>query len=70
MRVVEDQPDQIIWKPKPVKGFTVKGGYDWVRRHRAVVTSIARKQKEVWRCKISLKVKAFMWLVYQEKVFN
>lgn len=31
---------------------------------------MARKHKEVWGCKIPLKIKAFMWLVYQEKILT
>ncbi|KAK1313981.1 hypothetical protein QJS10_CPA06g00930 [Acorus calamus] len=66
VQVVSSRSDKIIWKPKPVEGFTVKGGYAWVQRERSVAPLLAKKYKEVCGCKIPLKVKAFSWLASRE----
>ncbi|KAK1300972.1 hypothetical protein QJS10_CPB13g01245 [Acorus calamus] len=62
--------DEIVWCPNQAVGFSVHGGYSWVRRNLASLDSTARKYKEVWGCHIPLKVKAFMWTVYLDKVLT
>ncbi|KAK1318965.1 hypothetical protein QJS10_CPB04g01543 [Acorus calamus] len=69
-KVVDSKSDEIIWSPKPGDGFSVKGGYSWVRRGRPGSPTLARMYKEVRECKIPLKVKAFLWNLFQERILT
>ncbi|KAK1323396.1 putative ribonuclease H protein [Acorus calamus] len=62
--------DKIVWKPKLVEGFSVKSFYDRLRRARVTLTEVARTYKEIWGVKIPLKVKAFIWTFYQQKILT
>ncbi|KAK1311352.1 hypothetical protein QJS10_CPA08g00583 [Acorus calamus] len=60
--------DEIVWSPKPYEGFSIRSCYAWLRRDIPATSIIARKYKELWGCHIPLKVKAFMWTLYLDKV--
>ncbi|KAK1258010.1 hypothetical protein QJS04_geneDACA012722 [Acorus gramineus] len=70
VQVVESRADRIVWKPTPSTGFSVKSSYSWVCRGRIGLPNLAQKHKEVWGCKVPLKVRAFMWTFYQGKVLT
>ncbi|KAK1292716.1 hypothetical protein QJS10_CPB17g01023 [Acorus calamus] len=62
--------DAAIWSPNPRDGFSVRGCYTWWRRNIPIMVEIAQKFKEIWKTKSPLKVRFFLWLVYQDKLLT
>ncbi|KAK1309214.1 hypothetical protein QJS10_CPA09g00934 [Acorus calamus] len=69
-----DLQDNIIdvatWNPQPRHGFTVRSCYNWIRRDHPHLSHTASKWKEIWGPRIPLKVKAFIWMLFQEKLLT
>ncbi|KAK1314367.1 Cytochrome b5 isoform B [Acorus calamus] len=49
---------------------SVRSCYAWVRRLRPTGSVVGRMHKEVWGCKAPLKVRAFLWLMHQQKLLT
>ncbi|KAK1314545.1 hypothetical protein QJS10_CPA06g00554 [Acorus calamus] len=69
-RVVPGNSDDAVWKVASGSGFTMKSGYDWLRKDQPVLAVTAAKQREVWGCKAPPKVKIFLWILYQKKILT
>ncbi|KAK1316662.1 Cytosolic Fe-S cluster assembly factor NBP35 [Acorus calamus] len=46
--VVPSRRDEIIWRPKPIEGFSVRSGYHWLCREIPITLATARKYNEIW----------------------
>ncbi|KAK1286247.1 hypothetical protein QJS10_CPB20g00693 [Acorus calamus] len=54
----------------PDKGFTVSMAYDWWSREQFTHGVTQEKAATVWKMRISLKIKGFLWLVLQERLLT
>ncbi|KAK1320654.1 hypothetical protein QJS10_CPA03g01413 [Acorus calamus] len=63
-------PDKALWSPQPRLGFSVRSCYKWVRRDHPPLQATAMKWREISGPKIPLKVKAFVWLMFQERILT
>ncbi|KAK1323480.1 hypothetical protein QJS10_CPA02g00901 [Acorus calamus] len=63
-------PDKALWSPQPRMGFSVRSCYKWVRRDHPPLQATAMKWRKIWGPKIPLKVKAFVWLMFQERILT
>ncbi|KAK1264156.1 hypothetical protein QJS04_geneDACA008656 [Acorus gramineus] len=68
--VAVDREDVAYWRPHPSSFFSVRSCYTWWRRHIPPNMFTAGKAREIWRSKIPLKVKFFLWLMYQRKLLT
>ncbi|KAK1321516.1 putative ribonuclease H protein [Acorus calamus] len=59
-----------VWVPDPDKGFTVRGAYDWWSRALPLVPAIHGKARALWKLKVPLKVKVFLWLALQDRLLT
>ena len=57
---LSQQPDQLCWKLTRSGEFTVKSMYIDVINSSAIPSS-----KHVWKVKVPLKIKVFMWFVHK-----
>ncbi|KAK1298141.1 hypothetical protein QJS10_CPB14g01073 [Acorus calamus] len=62
--------NKMIWRSMPGAGFSVKSCYQWLGRDKLPMEETARKLREIWSFKFPLKVKAFLWTVYPEKLLT
>ncbi|KAK1303773.1 hypothetical protein QJS10_CPA09g02028 [Acorus calamus] len=68
--VLTDCDDVVVWKSAKAAGFTVKKGYEWLRRGRPIQAITGTKSREIWGCKAPLKVKFFLWILYQRRTLT
>ena len=60
-----DQPDVFVWKLTDSGRFTVKSMYaDFMNGHTAFL------RKYIWKMKVPLKIKIFMWFVYKKVILT
>ena len=59
------QPDQLCWKLTRSDEFTLKSIYIDV-----INSSVIPSSKEVWKVKVPLKIKVFMWFVHKEVILT
>ena len=59
------QPDQLCWKLTRSGQFTVKSMYIDV-----INSSVIRSSKHVWKVKVPLKIKVFMWFVHKQVILT
>ncbi|KAK1304049.1 hypothetical protein QJS10_CPB11g02094 [Acorus calamus] len=69
-RLINTVPDKVLWRSMSRAGFSVKSCYRWLRQGRLTSEVTARKVREIWSFKFPLKVKAFLWTVYFEKLLT
>ncbi|KAK1272913.1 Transcription factor bHLH47 [Acorus gramineus] len=62
--------DSMVWGEKNAVKYRVKPGYDWWKRDSPGITSMVPKNPKIWQWRISLKVKIFLWLVFQQRVLT
>ncbi|KAK1297873.1 hypothetical protein QJS10_CPB14g00976 [Acorus calamus] len=55
--------DEAVWRTSRATSFTVKKGYEWLRRDQPILDITADKRREVWGSKAPPKVKIFMWIM-------
>ena len=58
------QPDQLCWKLTRSGHFTVKSMYDVIN------SSVIPNSKHVWKVKVPLKIKVFMWFVHKQVILT
>ncbi|KAK1278839.1 hypothetical protein QJS04_geneDACA023696 [Acorus gramineus] len=58
------------WKPAASGVFTVKSAYKWWRSERMDTRVAFPKFSQIWKLKISLKIKVFMWLLSFERLLT
>ncbi|KAK1316141.1 hypothetical protein QJS10_CPA05g01005 [Acorus calamus] len=68
--IQDDHADVMVWKPQSHSGFSIKSCYAWTRRFQPQILVIASRANEIWGPKIPLKIKAFTWLLFQEKILT
>ena len=60
-----DQPDNFIWRLTDTGVFTVKSMYlDLMSDHTVFL------RKYIWKMKVPLKIKIFMWFLYQKVILT
>ena len=59
------QPDQLCWKLTRSGEFTVKSMYIDV-----INSSVIPSSKHVWKVKVPLKIKVFMWFVHKQVILT
>ena len=59
------QPDQLWWKLTSSGEFTVKSMYIDI-----INSSVIPSSKEVWKVKVPLKIKVFMWFVHKQVILT
>ena len=59
------QPDQLCWKLTKSGEFTVKSMYIDV-----INSSVIPSSKHVWKVKVPLKIKVFMWFVHKQVILT
>jgi hypothetical protein len=62
---LNDNKDNVIWKWTPSRQFTVKSVYMHLTRDENGET-----YKEIWKAKIPLKIKIFIWMVAQSAILT
>ncbi|KAK1295022.1 hypothetical protein QJS10_CPA16g00212 [Acorus calamus] len=60
--------DQVRWQVDPSRGYSARTGYYWLVHSAPSNALMIMKQTEIWRPRIPLKIKAFLWLAYQGQV--
>ncbi|KAK1314390.1 hypothetical protein QJS10_CPA06g02156 [Acorus calamus] len=68
--VCPDRADRIIWRPTSAGEYVVKRGYAWWRERRMGTSPSYPKFKQVWKPKMPLKIKVFMWLLFQGRLLT
>ncbi|KAK1301831.1 hypothetical protein QJS10_CPB12g00899 [Acorus calamus] len=63
-------PDRPWWQLDPTHGFTVKGCYDRLRRGILSAPLACGSPLRIWRLKIPMKIKVFMWLLAKERLLT
>ncbi|KAK1295505.1 hypothetical protein QJS10_CPA16g01626 [Acorus calamus] len=61
-----EREDVLAWASNPDEPFKVKECYKWWRRESVEVTDMVDQTKWIWKRKVPLKVKIFMWLAFQD----
>ncbi|KAK1325394.1 hypothetical protein QJS10_CPA01g02200 [Acorus calamus] len=62
--------DEIIWNCQTSRAYTVKEGYKWWRRDTPEVPGMARRTSWLWKRKMPLKVKIFLWVALQDRLLT
>ena len=62
---LSQQPDQLRWKLTRTGEFTVKSMYLDVINSSSIPSS-----KYVWKVKVPLKIKVFMWFVHKQVILT
>uniref|UniRef100_A0A453PGZ4 Reverse transcriptase zinc-binding domain-containing protein n=1 Tax=Aegilops tauschii subsp. strangulata TaxID=200361 RepID=A0A453PGZ4_AEGTS len=62
---LQHQPDQLCWKLTRSGHFTVKSMYIDV-----INSSVIPNSKHVWKVKVPLKIKVFMWFVHKQVILT
>ncbi|KAK1292717.1 hypothetical protein QJS10_CPB17g01022 [Acorus calamus] len=62
--------DSMVWGENMVENYRVKQGYEWWKRDSPGLTSMMSKNLKIWQWKIPLKVKIFLWLVFQQRILT
>ena len=62
---LSQQPDRLIWKLTQNGEFSVKSMYLDV-----INSSVIPRSKHVWKIKVPLKIKVFMWFVHKQVILT
>ncbi|KAK1258097.1 hypothetical protein QJS04_geneDACA012314 [Acorus gramineus] len=66
----EGREDRKVWGPNATSRFSVHDAYEWWARPTRPVTSVHDKASLLWKFKIPLKVKDFLWLALQNRLLT
>ncbi|KAK1275589.1 hypothetical protein QJS04_geneDACA012807 [Acorus gramineus] len=62
--VQDDRADKMMWRSSAMGEYVVKRGYSWWRKRDTGPQSTCPKFKQIWKPRMPLKVKIFMWLLF------
>ena len=64
-KALNDEPDSVSWSLSRKGKFTTKSVYDWLERDLS-----GPSYKWVWKAVIPLKIKIFLWQLFQNAVLT
>ncbi|KAK1315600.1 hypothetical protein QJS10_CPA05g01348 [Acorus calamus] len=70
---MEIQPlreDALVWAPSSSSKFTVRACYSYWRRENPEVFNMVDQTRWLWKRKMPLKVKIFMWMAFQNHLLT
>ncbi|KAK1258442.1 hypothetical protein QJS04_geneDACA006646 [Acorus gramineus] len=70
LRILEASVDQIRWQPNAAGTFSVKSAYAWWRVNGAGILPTCPRFNQIWRPKVPLKIKVFMWFLSLERLLT
>ncbi|KAK1293019.1 hypothetical protein QJS10_CPB17g00832 [Acorus calamus] len=62
--------DKLYWGGNKSEIYSVKSGYRWWMRNSPGITTMFIKTPTIWKWKIPLKVKIFLWLALQQRILT
>ncbi|KAK1300723.1 hypothetical protein QJS10_CPB13g01370 [Acorus calamus] len=70
MALYPSNDDSMVWGEKNAENYRVKLGYEWWKMDSPEITSMVSKNPKIWQWRIPLKVKIFLWLIFQQRVLT